>query len=1026
MSVLEGGGFDAQVDRDFAAFNSSGDLRHLEAALLRARQLTETVEPERRCAALLLLAALLIARAQLGLDMALFDEVLGVLKTVQAETSKQDEEIRIAGLMLEMTVRMHRYEWTCQQSDLQRTIRLAEMAENRPCDAGISTAISNLYGVALLRRYERERDAADLEAAIAAHRRSRASASDPLELAAAENNLAAALYVRFVARPDPADAQEGLSLTELVKSRLASSESARLDLGGLRQRAVCLRAKFLATAWLLRFDPDAIEEAVGSLDDELDDLPEGHPALPSVVVTLADILGSVGEVWADRDLLAKSLDLYGVVLQWLPADTTGWLAAQIGYAVVLSSRANLTGELDHLELAIAAHATLERAMVPPALQPQCDHNLAILLALRFQKLGVDADLDRALALHRSAAQSPFRDGLDGDLILICYADSCLQSYARDGRSADLAKAMDLLQQAVARPDVTVRRIKAMVTLAELAVHGQQWQLAASLADRALHSVESVVEAMDLSRWEDWLLPAQGVAGLGAYAAARSGDVALAAALLERGCSVLAGARISRQSLTLRRAKTMGFESEADAYEAAAETVRGLLGRLNGQADLITSTTAAVIAHQDSSAGTLTAAIAELSASRRMLEQRAGNILPAAGIAELVDFAAETEQEISYLVSTFVGGLRVRIVPANPGIGQDAPALHVEWLPELNNDAVEEWCLRIHDPSYEPVPGDGAAAAPFQPDPALVRGTQSHLPRSYHTRVTGVVAELARCLHQPLEHADPGPTAPQQTLRLIPVGLLGLLPIAAVFSGQRGALRPVSVAGSGLLHRNAHRRAGVRTPLERPQIAALTSPEPCQWEGRRWPALPFAAEEGAFLQRWFRARHCTGPDATAGALIGMFEDSSVDVIHLATHGHGSLDAGPYVRILLAETSDGQATSVTQEDLPESISCSSFFLASCWLGRTAIDLPDEAAGFPSWLLQAGAARVVAPLWPVSDEAALRFVESFYEHWLEDGQPAAVALASARADSHRWADHIAATDGARAAAMRSTADAFVLNGD
>jgi CHAT domain-containing protein len=263
------------------------------------------------------------------------------------------------------------------------------------------------------------------------------------------------------------------------------------------------------------------------------------------------------------------------------------------------------------------------------------------------------------------------------------------------------------------------------------------------------------------------------------------------------------------------------------------------------------------------------------------------------------------------------------------------------------------------------------------------------------------------------------------LRLVPVGMVGLLPVGAALSGHNGSVRAVSVAGTGLLHRQAHAHSGLPRSGEAARIAALTSPSPCDWDGRRWPPLPAGVEEGLVLEQDYDADHWTGYRATAAALVAAFADESIDVVHIAAHGHISSDEGGVVRILLANGADGQAATVTEHDLPQSLGGKSLFLACCWLGRNSTRLPDEAAGFPTWLIQSGAARVVAPLWPVDDKSTLRFVTAFYAHWLWERQPAALALAQTRADMHDWADMAADADPDLATVLRATADAFVITG-
>jgi CHAT domain-containing protein len=59
-----------------------------------------------------------------------------------------------------------------------------------------------------------------------------------------------------------------------------------------------------------------------------------------------------------------------------------------------------------------------------------------------------------------------------------------------------------------------------------------------------------------------------------------------------------------------------------------------------------------------------------------------------------------------------------------------------------------------------------------------------------------------------------------------------------------------------------------------------------------------------------------------------------------------------------------------------------LSACQTGIPGTKLPDEVVGLPTGWLQAGAAGVLASLWPVSDAATVALMTRFYELHLLDG--------------------------------------------
>jgi CHAT domain-containing protein len=78
-----------------------------------------------------------------------------------------------------------------------------------------------------------------------------------------------------------------------------------------------------------------------------------------------------------------------------------------------------------------------------------------------------------------------------------------------------------------------------------------------------------------------------------------------------------------------------------------------------------------------------------------------------------------------------------------------------------------------------------------------------------------------------------------------------------------------------------------------------------------------------------------------------------------------------------------------------------------------LPDEAISFPTSLISAGVNSVIAPLWPINDQAAHDFVTNFYEN-LDSGMSSAFAL-------YRAVQHLSDVD----ARHKSTYNAFILTG-
>lgn len=208
--------------------------------------------------------------------------------------------------------------------------------------------------------------------------------------------------------------------------------------------------------------------------------------------------------------------------------------------------------------------------------------------------------------------------------------------------------------------------------------------------------------------------------------------------------------------------------------------------------------------------------------------------------------------------------------------------------------------------------------------------------------------------------------------LVAVGIAASLPLrAALETGDMD----VSVHPSASLLLQA-----LRAAKQRGRPVAITSAEPCTLDGVVWPVLDFARREGQSLERRRNAEHVWGSGARRQELLSRLDVGS-QFLHLAVHGESNPDGWDAGKLIFADDPvTGQAETVTVEDIVAgTVNVELIFLAACWGGTPNRTLPDEAVSFPSAFLAAGARTVLAPLWPVDDDAAEALVSSFYNWWL-----------------------------------------------
>ena len=214
----------------------------------------------------------------------------------------------------------------------------------------------------------------------------------------------------------------------------------------------------------------------------------------------------------------------------------------------------------------------------------------------------------------------------------------------------------------------------------------------------------------------------------------------------------------------------------------------------------------------------------------------------------------------------------------------------------------------------------------------------------------------------------------QHILVVPHAQLGLLPFAALHDGE-GYLAQrcqIAVAPSARLAL----RGLLRRPL-RPQRALALG------DSNR---LAHAAEEAQFVAGLFpQGSAFVGAQATLATL--RAHAGSAEVIHLACHAQFRSDNPMFSALHLH---DGLLTVEAAESL--GLRPGIVVLSACETGLAELGSGDEMVGLVRAFLVAGAARVLASLWPVDDAVTAAFMASFYAA-LCRGQAPAAALQQAQ---------------------------------
>lgn len=226
-----------------------------------------------------------------------------------------------------------------------------------------------------------------------------------------------------------------------------------------------------------------------------------------------------------------------------------------------------------------------------------------------------------------------------------------------------------------------------------------------------------------------------------------------------------------------------------------------------------------------------------------------------------------------------------------------------------------------------------------------------------------------------------------TVCLVPVGLLGLVPLHALTWDENGAPRclldefDVAYAPSAHVRGVCRGRAQERQPFTRLVAVGNPLPHPAPLPGAEFEAAVVAsvvpAAESSFL---------VGEEATKEAALRSMPGASL--IHLACHGQAAMT--PHGLDAALSFDHGRPVSAA-EILDIDLSAARLVVASaCETGVIpGYETADEALALSTVFIGAGAAAAIATLWPVDDYATSLLMARFYEALVESPEAPAHAL-------------------------------------
>lgn len=270
--------------------------------------------------------------------------------------------------------------------------------------------------------------------------------------------------------------------------------------------------------------------------------------------------------------------------------------------------------------------------------------------------------------------------------------------------------------------------------------------------------------------------------------------------------------------------------------------------------------------------------------------------------------------------------------------------------------------------------------------SFARGTVERRSAPVDSLWRAPLRRLNQYLIAPLEES--GLLAGKTRLVLVPHAELHYLPFAALLDARRRFLieryelveTPSAAVWLAL---------GDRRPGRAPEGVLAFAPRP--------DALPASRQEVAAIARFAgaNARVLTGSAASEAAF--RRDAPTSRVLHLATYGILNKPNPLFSYVELAPGGDQDGRLEVHEVFGLTLAADLVVLSACQTGLGSGALADVPAG-DDWVslsrafLSAGAAHVVATLWPVEDRATAELMEQFYQRFTA-GADAPAALAAAQ---------------------------------
>lgn len=876
-------------------------------------------------------------RHRLRANPADLEHVITLIEWVLAAAEPNAERLADLG-----TAYRQRYAHTTNLAHLDRAVELGEQAVAQSADRSSLAVLSEL-GSSLLSRYERSGTRADLwRAAELAEQVVAALPADDPDRSVRLAGAASVLVRRYERSRDVADLHRAVELNEQALEILPENDFRRPDI--LRTFAVTLHQRYRG----LGKDADLQRAATlgrWALEATRDD----HPDWAGVAMDLAAIHVTQHAHTGVRDNLARAIQLGEQAISRSTPTPPDWLST-LGSAY--QQRYPVTGTVDDLDQAInLGEQSMTGTGTDDFALPGRQARLASAYRLRHQHAASRADLNRAIDLLDHAVSVTPGDHLDLPERLSQLATTHLDRHRLDPEPSDVDAAVSLVEQALALLPTG---------------HAGRARLTANLCTAYVERIIGGGAPPDSERVRQWahtVADAQSAPVEQVSAHHAVGALAQAAGQNRLAVELLDAAIVLLPSVAPREA---GWNDQHHRIGAHL----GLVGAAVA-AHCATGDPAGAVEIAELGRGVLLASQANTRIALDELADQAPNLLgrfrwvceklntPGFPVNErkrwwtdydqllteiraqpgLADFIAAPR--LADLRSTATAGVVILVNASRDRgdaiiVGAEADPIAVE-LPDLRSAALEDRVTALLD---------------------AVDSRQSMVQQLRRLRVVpDILHWVWDTIVAPITDAL-GSDGPHRVWWL-PTGPLGLLPLhAAGHPGQPGALD--FLVSSYVPSLRALRQACSRRPTTRRDSLTVA-----MHHTTGHPDLPGAADEATALGGTL----LDDEHATADGVLTALQQANWT--HFACHAvidpTSQADSGLLLHDRILRLSEIGGLRLTNAELA--------YLSACSTANHGIRSADEVLHLASTFQLAGFRHVIASLWPLSNEIAVKAANSFY---------------------------------------------------